>query len=312
MIAAYQALVREPGRLAFIVPGAVGRLPMAMRTLGCVLLIQGYTGSFGQAGTVGGVLTIVSAVASPRLGQLADRKSHRLVLYAALAAQALSTLALILLAVNESSIIPLVVAAAVYGASAMPFPSISRALWSAQLARGPALERAFAVESMLDQVAFIIGPFLAILLSVEVHPAAGVIGALLMSVVATVGFARLPDVGGQEVTSEDHPPAITSRGLQVLVLAFVGLGVLYGAFEIGLVAFAEEHGRPGAASVLVSLFAGGALVGAIAYGARTWRAPATRRTIVAITWLALAMLPVAFSPGLWWSAAVPGGGAGGD
>lgn len=303
MIVGYRALVGEPGRLAFLVPGAVGRLPMAMRSLGCVLLIQGYTGSFGQAGTVGGVLTVVSAVASPRLGQLADRRSHRLVLYAALAAQALATVALILLAAGGSPLVPLVIAAAVYGASAMPFPSISRAIWSAQLARGPALERAFAVESMLDQVAFIIGPFLAILLSVKVHPAAGVIGALLMTLVATVGFAQLPDIGALETTGEKHPPAIASRGLQVLVLAFVGLGILYGAFEIGLVAFAEERGRPGAASVLVSLFAGGALVGAIAYGARTWRASATRRTIVAITWLALAMLPVAFSPGLWWSAA---------
>jgi MFS family permease len=303
LIASYRALVCDSGRLAFIVPGAVGRLPMAMRSLGAVLLIQGYTGSFGQAGTVGGVLTVVSAVASPRLGQLADRRSHRLVLYASLAAQALATVALILLAANEGSIVLLAVAAAVFGASAMPFPSISRAIWSARLERGPALERAFTVESVLDQVAFIIGPFLAILLSVEVHPTAGVIGALLMSIVATIGFARLPDIGAQRATSERHPPAIASRGLQVLVLAFVGLGVLYGAFEIGLVAFAEERGQPGAASVLVSLFAGGALVGAVAYGARTWRASAARRTIVAITWLALAMIPVAFSPGLWWSAA---------
>ncbi|MBA3415852.1 MAG: hypothetical protein H0U10_11575, partial [Chloroflexia bacterium] len=224
------------------------------------------------------------------------------VLFAALAAQALATVALILLAASGSSLVPMIIAAAVYGASGMPFPSISRTIWSAQLGRGPALERAFSVESVLDQFAFIIGPFLAIFLSIEVHPAAGVIGALLMSIVATLGFARLPDLGGEAASDEKHPPAIASRGLQVLVLAFVGLGVLYGAFEIGLVAFAEEQGQPGAASILVSLFAGGALFGAIAYGAYTWRASVTRRTIVSITWLAVAMLPVAYSPGLWWSA----------
>ncbi len=304
LIAAYRALLGAPGRLAFVVSGAVGRLPMAMRTLGTVLLIQGYTGSFGQAGTLGGVLTVVSAAASPRLGQLADRMSHRLVLFAALAGQILATVALIMLAARDSPLLPMAVVAAVLGASAMPFPSISRALWSAHLGRGPALERAFAIESVLDQVAFIIGPFLAILLSVEVHPAAGITGALLMTLVATLGFVRLPAIRAQQAEDDArHPPAIASRGLQVLVLAFVGLGVLYGAFEIGLVAFAEEHGRPGVASVLVSLFAGGALIGAIAYGARTWRAPMTRRTIVAITWLAVAMVPVAYAPGLWWAAA---------
>ncbi|MBA2277099.1 MAG: MFS transporter, partial [Chloroflexia bacterium] len=50
------------------------------------------------------------------------------------------------------------------------------------------------------------------------------------------------------------------------------------------------------------MFAGGALIGALAYGSRTWRSPVVRRTIIPIVWLWLAMIPVAFSPGLWWSA----------
>ncbi len=216
---------------------------MAMRTLGCVLLIQGYTGSYGSAGIVGAVLTVVSAVASPRLGQLADRHPHRLILAVSLALQALGTTALIALAANDAPLIPLALAAAIVGGSAMPFPSMSRAIWSARLERGPALERAFTVESMFDQVAFIVGPFIAILLAVEVSPAGGLIGALLMTLVASVGFARLPDIGADELAaSRDHPPAIQIGGMQVLIVAFVGLGVLYGAFEVGLVAFADEHG----------------------------------------------------------------------
>jgi MFS family permease len=299
----YRSLLGEPGRLAFVVPGAIGRLPLAMRGLGCVLLIQGYTDSYGLAGAIGAVQTVVNALAGPRLGRLADRRSHRLVLSLALLVQAVATVALVWLAAGSGPVVPLAIAAALLGGSAMPFPSISRAIWSDRLTRGPALERAFAVESVLDQVAFIVGPFAVILLAVEVSPAAGLLGSLLVTAAATVGFLRLPSLGAEERAPDRAPtPVIRIRGMQVLALAFVGLGALYGAVEVGLVAFAEEQGRPGAASVLVGLFAGGSLVGAVAYGARTWRSPVSRRATIAFAWLWLATVPIAFAPGLGWSA----------
>lgn len=299
----YRALLGAPGRLAFVVPGMIGRLPLAMRGLGCVLLIQGYTGSYGLAGTMAAVQSIVGAVAGPRLGRLADRRSHRLVLAATLLVQAIATVALIVFAAGSAPVIALAIAAALIGASGMPFSSISRAIWSAHLRRGPVLERAFTVESMLDQVAFTAGPFVVILLAVQISPAAGVIGGLMMSVLATIGFARLPHLGAtQETAPAAHAPVMRIRGMQVLVLAFVGLGLLYGAVEVGLIAFAQEHGHPGAASFLVSLFAGGSLIGAVVYGAHTWRTPVARRATVAITWLCLATLPIAFAPGIGWSA----------
>ena len=299
----YRSLLGAPGRVAFIVPGAVGRLPLAMRGLGCVLLVQGYTGSYGLAGTIGAVQTIVSAVAGPRLGRLTDRRSHRTVLAVTLVLQAIATAGLIAFAAASGSVILLVIAAALIGGSGMPFSSVSRAIWSARLPRGPALERAFAIESVLDQLAFIVGPFAVILLAVEVSPAAGLLGSLVMTALATIGFARLPSLGTAEPSANRaHAPVIRIRGMQVLVLAFVGMGILYGAAEIGLVAFAEEEGRPGAASILVGLFAGGSLVGALAYGARRWRSPVNRRATIAIAWLWLATVPIAVAPGLGWSA----------
>jgi len=299
----YRALLAAPGRIAFVLPGALGRLPLAMRGLGCVLLVQAATGSYAIAGTIGAVQTVVGAVAGPRLGRLADRRSHRLVLGLTLAGQILATAALIALAATGAAVPPLALAAALLGASAMPFSSVSRAIWSARLGRGPALERAFAVESVLDQLAFIAGPFLVILLAVEVEPAAGLLLALLMTIAATVGFARLPSLGAAEHgPTGRHPPVIRLRGMQVLVAAFVGMGIHYGAIEVGLVAFAAEQGSPGAASVLVALLAGGALIGALAYGARTWQASVTRRAVVAVAWFCLASVPIAVSPGIAWSA----------
>lgn len=297
----YRALLRAPGHLDFVIPGAIGRLPLAMRSLGCVLLIQGYTGSFGVAGAIGAVHTIVMALAGPRLGQLADRRSHRLVLFVTLLVQALTTIALITLAAEDGPVALEVIAAFLLGASAMPFPSMSRAIWSARVERGPILERAFTIESILDQIAFILGPFAVILLAVKVTPGGGLIGALLMTVIASLGFMRLDDIRAESITEHsDKRAAIEIRGLQILILSFIGMGILYGANEVGIVAFAEEQGHPGAASVLVSFFAGGALFGALFYGARAWRSSAVKRTIIAIGWVWLAMLPIVFAPNLWW------------
>jgi MFS family permease len=300
-VPSYRALLQAPGNLDFVIPGLIGRLPLAMRSLGCVLLIQGYTGSFGVAGAIGAVHTIVSALAGPRLGQLADRRSHRQVLLVTMLVQALTTFALIALAANDGSVVLEVIVAFLLGASAMPFPSMSRAIWSARVERGPVLERAFTIESIFDQVAFILGPFAVILLAVKVTPGGGLIGALLMTIIASLGFMRLDDIRAEPITeTSDKRQAIQIRGLQILILAFIGMGILYGANEVGIVAFAEEQGHPGAASVLVSFFAGGALFGALAYGAHTWRSSAVKRTVIAIGWVWLAMLPIVLAPNLWW------------
>lgn len=297
----YRSLLATPGYLDFVIPGALGRLPLAMRSLGCILLIQGYTNSFGIAGTIGAVQTIVSAVAGPRLGHLADRRSHRLILALTLLGQVVTTVAMVVLAAGSAPVVPLLAMALLMGATAMPFPSMSRAIWSNRVERGPVLERAFTLESILDQFAFIIGPFVVILLSVKVTPGGGLVGALLMTVVASIGFMRVEDIRSGPATAEgNHRPAIRIRGLQILIIAFIGMGVLYGANEVGIVAFAEEQGYPGAASLLVSFFALGSLFGALAYGMRTWRTPIVRRTAIAIAWVWLAMLPIILAPNLWW------------
>jgi MFS family permease len=83
--------------------------------------------------------------------------------------------------------------------------------------------------------------------------------------------------------------------MRVIVVAFVGLGAIFGSVEVALVAFAEERGSPGAAGLLVSLFALGSLVAALAYGARDWRTPPERRFAVAVAWLFLGTAPVLLS-----------------
>lgn len=94
MPGSYRSLVAIPRARAFMLAGFVGRMPMAMRALACVLMVSELSGSYGLAGATAGVLTLAQAAASPRLGRLVERRGQRPVLLASLALHALGTLGL--------------------------------------------------------------------------------------------------------------------------------------------------------------------------------------------------------------------------
>src|SRR3954452_20525141 len=69
------------------------------------------------------------------------------------------------------------------------------------------------------------------------------------------------------------------------------LGFAFGALEVGLPAFATNHGRPELAGVLVAIWSMGSATGGLVYGART------RRASLAQLHLRVAlMLPLSFVP----------------
>jgi MFS family permease len=291
----WRELILNPDHLAFALPGFIGRLPLAMRALGCILLIQGITGEYGLAGLVGASQTLVSAFASPRIGQLADRHGTRPVLLVTLVIQTLAVVALIAGAYADAPAAMLILAAAAIGASAVPYGSFSQARWSQHVARGRDLERAYALEGMFGEFSFIIGPALAVFLSVEISPSLGLVVALVMTVIASAGFIRLPDVAPHDPAPHDAPRASLLRNPVILTVAGsgLGMGVVFGATEISLVAFAEELDSEGMASVLIGIFAAGSLVAAVLYGIVHLRSPLRWRVLASAAWVGLWMIPTA-------------------
>jgi MFS family permease len=83
-----------------------------------------------------------------------------------------------------------------------------------------------------------------------------------------------------------------------VTLSMVFVGVLFGALEVVMVAFADEQGRPSAAGYLLPLVALGSAVSGIAYGAHTWRSPLDLRYVVALFALAAGIVPVLLATGV--------------
>ena len=294
----YRSLFDAPGARIFFLATFLGRVPLAMRALGCVLLVERLTGSFALAGVVGAMQTLVSAFASPRLGRFADRYGERTILFWTVIVHTIGMAGLITAAYAEAHPAPLLIASAVVGASAMPFGSISRARWVQSLGKGRRLERAYALESMADEMGFIIGPMLVVPLSVSVNPAAGLIASLIMTIAATVMLImqNKPEsnirIAPVDNAVAEGKTVIGLPGIQVLVASLLFLGIIFGAIEIVMVAFAENLGRPNMASVMAATFAFGSLIGAIAYGAISWTGRVDRRFKLAIWWIAIGTIPI--------------------
>ena len=71
--ASYRTLLRTPGAALFYLTGAVGRIGIAMTSLGIVWLVHAKTGSYATAGLVTGGFALAEAVAGPQLARLMDR-----------------------------------------------------------------------------------------------------------------------------------------------------------------------------------------------------------------------------------------------
>ena len=66
-IASYRRVLGQPGALVFSASGLVARLPMAMVSLGIVLLVSDRTGSYSLAGAVSDSCIVMCPIPLRRL-----------------------------------------------------------------------------------------------------------------------------------------------------------------------------------------------------------------------------------------------------
>lgn len=298
MLKTYRSLLSIPHARAFVLAGFVARLSISMRALGCVLMVSELTGSYGLAGAVAAAALLGEAVAAPRLGRSVDRYGQRLVLLISLAVHAAGTLALVLSAQLSAPNWMLFASAALSGAAALQVGSLVRARWSALVGDSPVLEAAFALESTLDELIFVLGPVLVTALALGVAPGAGLLGALVLTTVGSLALAlqRRTEPAPAGVRDRSETPAIHTPGLRVLVATFVAAGVIFGTLDVAMVAFAGQVGSPAAAGPLLALVAAGSLLAGLAYGARSWRWTLDKRLVASVTVLWAGTLPLAFVP----------------
>lgn len=289
----YFKLFTAPGSKAFSSAGLIARLPVSMTGIGIITMLSQVRGSYWLAGAVAATFAFSMALLAPQIARAADRFGQRRVLPYATGTSAIALLLLLICTRCQAPDWALFVFAALAGG----MPSISamvRARWS-EIYRGtPQLHTAFSFESVLDEVAFIIGPPIAVGLSVSLFPEAGPLVAALLLVAGVTAIALQKSTQPPVYTrnSERQRAILAMPSMQILVLALIALGTIVGTVDVISVAFAEQQGQPAAASIVLSVYAFGSCLAGLIFGAMKIPVPLPRLFLYAAFATAFTTLPL--------------------
>jgi MFS family permease len=285
-----------------VLASLVGRLSSSTGPLALVLFVQDATGSFAYAGAASAATLLTNGLLAPVRGRLVDRFGQRRCLPPLAVSFAAALAGMVLVArPGPAGVAATVALAAAAGAAVPPLSASMRVLWVSLVGRGPELQTAYALDAVLEEVLYVVGPLLAGALAAAVDPAAGLLVAAGLALVGTFGFVVSP-LSWAWSASQARPAgwagSMASRGMRTLALTLAGVGAAIGIWEIGVVAAARREGATEAAGVLLALWATASAVGGLWYGARTWRGATGRRFQALLALLALACAPMAAAPSL--------------
>ena len=292
----YLDVLRTPSVTRLLSSAVVGRMPTAMAGLAIVLLVRAHGGSYAVAGLVAGTYSVALALSSPLLGRLVDRVGQTRVLVGCAVASAIG---FVVLGVAGGSAPPAALAglAALTGASIPPVGACMRALWSDLLEHDGQLQAAFAVESTVQELIFVVGPPLVALLAAAFSPAVAVLGTAALLLVGVASFAATPvsRAWRPRRRAADWAGALRSPGIRAVLVTIVLLATAFGTVDVTVVASAEQLGSRALAGPLLALWAVGSMVGGLAFGARASdRGPEQRMVgLLALVVAGIALLSVA-------------------
>jgi MFS family permease len=297
MFTRYRAVLAHSGAWRFSATAFVARLPISVSTLGIVLLVTGLGRSYGLAGALSATFTVASGLSSVVQGRMLDRLGQSVVLPVVISAYAVGVVGLVT-ALESGSPDPVAFTSAfVAGAAYPPIGSVVRARWSHVLTGRPGdVQTAYALESVIDEVIFVIGPTVATVLATRWHPWAGLGLALVTGVPGTLALAAQrgsQPVPHQATRTTGHRPAMPWPPVVLVAVVSFALGSLFAAAEVSTVAFsAEQHAKP-YAGLLLGCWAAGSMLAGLVTGTVRWRRVPVVRMRVGTAVLALVMAPTA-------------------
>jgi MFS family permease len=312
LITPYKPILAIPGTRALFAVAFVARLPLTAKSMALTLhIVLDQGGSYAAAGLASMVMTVGMGIGSPVLGRMVDHRGLKPVLLLTGVSEAVYWVSAPFL-----SYPPLLVTTFVLGGVlGVPVFSVIR---QAVAARVPeALRRqAFALDSMIVELVFMVGPALAIATITALHSATVTLAAIG---VLTVGSAVTlwvldPPIGHGAGEGDGAPPQKIPLGSWVrpafvLVLATgMAANLVLAGTDISITALLREQNAVSMAGVCIFAWCLLSLVGGFWHGStrRPWRLPVLMLLLGAGTvpvgfvgqfgwwWLALILLPAGF------------------
>ncbi|MGK5497766.1 MFS transporter [Streptomyces sp. URMC 125] len=269
-------------------------MPISMTGIGIITMLSQMRGEYGLAGAVSATFTLSMAFFGPQVSRLVDRAGQGRVLPPATGLSAISMGALLLCARYDAPIWTLFVFA-VFAGTLPNMAAMVRARWTHVYRDSPRLHTAFSLESVVDELTFVVGPALSVALSTALFPEAGPLVATAFLVVGVLLFVPQkrtePPVERLDAAAGGGS-AIRVGSVQLLALILVAGGTIVGTVDVVSVAFAEEQGSPASAGIVLSVYAVGSALAGLAFGALKIDVPLPRLLALGAAGTALTTLPL--------------------
>ena len=298
----YAEVLRVPHVAALIAATLLARFPIGINALAVVLYLHERTGSFAIAGVVAGSLAAGSGIGAPVQGRLVDTFGQRRVLVPLGILHAAALGALVASAEAGAPTAVLVLCGLLAGFAIPPTSSVLRSMWPMLLKdRAHLLQPAYALDSVLIELIFILGPLLTGVLTALVSPQAALAVSAVSVIAGTLAFTALPpsrDWRPEREASAGLLGALGSPGVRSLVLVSLPAGIGIGICEVALPAFTDAEGARELAGVLLAIWSLGSAAGGLVYGALPNRPPLDRVHLTVAALLPLSLVPMAFAPSI--------------
>lgn len=278
--ARYRAFFSQPDVPTLLVTALVTRLPMGTLSLSLLLHVRALTGSFATAGGAVGACLAASAVTSPILGRIVDRRGPVPVLVAT-GLVCPAALAILLFA-RPLGLSPaaLIAFAALAGAFLPPISVLTRTMWRHRFEDGRMQLMAFSIDGVLIELAFTVGPIIVATLLAAASATAAFGAAFVLTAFAVPVFALSPAMRHWPRHHDEARhllgPLTEPRLLAVYAVTFLFTFCL-GLTEVGYPGYATAMDAPPLAGILLAINSAGSAVGGLFYGALHLHTPAHRQ-----------------------------------
>jgi MFS family permease len=276
----YAAFFRLPDVVRLLAVVLAARMPIGMMSLALLMHLRALSGSFAFAGGVVGTYLVAMACSAPIIGRIVDRRGPRGVLVVLGIAQPI-LLGVILFAdalrLPLAAIAPLV---ALTGACAPPISTVTRTLWRHRFDDDEDRRTAFAIDTVMIEFNFTVGPALIALILLLATPRAALAVTWIFVSCAVPLFLLSPAPRYFKISRDVERHLLgplTEPRLLLIYATTAALTFMFGMIEVGYPGFATGLGQPALGGALIAFCSIGSALGGFAYGGMRFAAPVDRQ-----------------------------------